>query len=86
VPKLPSYLEDTRHLLAIIEEINAKSTQPAGAIPVVMDITNMYVNIPWDERIIAFEEAIADRENTDIHIYLMQCSLYSYLVLLWEQK
>jgi len=93
VPKLPSYLEDTRHLLAIIEETNAKSTQPAGAIPVVMDITNMYGNIPWDEGLIAFEEAIADRENTDIPTdfimevlkLVLSCNVFEFNAVLFIQ-
>ena len=66
VHKLPSYVEDTRHLLQIFQETNETKRQPAHAIPVVMDITNMYGNIPWEDGNIAFQEAMDQREDLSI--------------------
>ncbi len=64
--KLPSYVEDTRHLLQIFQETNETKRQPAHAIPVVMDITNMYGNIPWEDGNIAFQDAMDQREDLSV--------------------
>jgi peptide-methionine (R)-S-oxide reductase len=63
VPKLPSFIEDTRHMLEFINETNQDGPQPDGAIPVVMDINDMYGSIPWEEGLVAFEEAINDLDG-----------------------
>ena len=54
VTRLPTYLEDTRHLLQLITEENAKGPQPPGTIPVTVDIVGMYTNVLLDEGIRAF--------------------------------
>ena len=41
VPKLESYIEDSRDLLHLVESINKKGSQPEGTIPVTMDINGM---------------------------------------------
>ena len=86
VPKLPSYIEDSRHLLAQIEEINKDGPQPAETIPVTMDISGMYTNIPWDQGMLAFEEAMNKRENQDVPTnflislltLLLSCNLFTF--------
>ena len=49
VKKLESWLEDTRHLLSSISEENDAGPQPHGTIPVTLDISGMYTNVPWQE-------------------------------------
>ena len=66
VPKLESYIEDSRDLLQLIEEVNELGPQPHGAIPVTMDISGMYTNIPWDQGILAFQEAMDARDDTTV--------------------
>jgi hypothetical protein len=98
VPKLPSFIEDTRHMLQIIEDTNKKGPQSPDIIPVVIDVNDMYGSIPWEEGLIAFEEAITDI-NTEYPLiiswrlsrlfWLVTClslegkTIYSALGLLW---
>ena len=56
VKKLPTYLEDTRDLLQIIMEENHRGPQPPGTVPVILDMSGMYTNIPLEERLWAFEQ------------------------------
>ena len=48
VKKLDSWLEDTRHLLQIVSEENAAGPQQPGTIPVTLDISGMYNNVPFN--------------------------------------
>ena len=59
---LESYIEDTRHLLELVQTENTLGPQPKEAIPVTMDISGMYNNIPWDEGMQAFQETMDRRE------------------------
>ena len=63
VPKLESYIEDSCDLLHLVESMNNKGSQPDGTIPVTMDINGMYTNIPWDQGISAFKEAMDKRND-----------------------
>ena len=51
VKHLDSWLEDTRHLLQILTEENTSGPQPTSSIPVTLDISGMYSNVPWDDAI-----------------------------------
>ena len=44
-----------------MEEENSRGPQPGGTIPVTMDISGMYTNIPWQEGTDAFKEAMEQR-------------------------
>ena len=72
VPKLPSFIEDTRHMLQIIEDTNKKGPQKPEAVPVVIDVNDMYGSIPWEEGLIAFEEAITDLDTNIPIDYIME--------------
>ena len=71
VPKLPSFIEDSRHLLQIIHEENSCGPQPLNAIPVTMDINGMYNNIPWDQGILAFKEALDNRDDLSVPTHFL---------------
>ena len=93
VTKLESWLEDTRHLLQNNEEENEKGPQPPGSIPVTLDISGMYTNVPWGEGMIAFKEAMDNREDTSIPtVFLLQllmlvlsCNLFVFDSVLFFQ-
>ena len=63
--KLPSYIQDTPHLLRILNDLNAAGAQPEEAFPVTIDVVGLYPNIPIDEGIEAFTEYISDPEYRD---------------------
>ena len=66
VKKLGSWLEDTRHVLEIIQEENERGPQPTGTIPVTLDISGMYTNVPLEEGLRSFEAAMNMREDQTI--------------------
>ena len=66
VPRLPTYLEDTCHLLQLIQEENARGPQPPGTIPVTLDIIGMYTNVPVDEGLHFFAKLMEDRVDKTI--------------------
>ena len=66
VRKLDSYLEDTRHVLEMIEEENSQGPQPSGTIPVTLDIAGMYTNVPLEQGLLAFQAAMDKREDMTI--------------------
>ena len=59
VRKHDSWLEDTRHLLEIIQEENKRGPQPPGIIPVTLDISSMYTNVPLEEGLTLSDMALA---------------------------
>ena len=61
VKHLESWIEDTRHHLHNIAEENSHGPQPPGTIPVTLDISGMYTNVPWTEGLTAFREAMDKR-------------------------
>ena len=46
VPKIPSYLKDTKHFLQVLGEVG---TLPEGAILVTADVVGLYPHIPHEE-------------------------------------
>jgi hypothetical protein len=65
VPLIPSYLQDTPHLLREIE--NLKTTGlPQGAFPVSIDVVGLYTNIPHNEGIESVERALNTRRNPEV--------------------
>jgi hypothetical protein len=93
VKKLESFIEDTRDHLHIISEENARGPQPAGSIPVTLDISGMYTNVPWGEGQEAFKEALDNRDNqsvpTDFLIQLVMlvlcCNVFVFDSVLFMQ-
>ena len=76
VKKLPSFIEDTPHLLRDIMESNSKGRLPPNAFPVSMDIVALYPSIPWKEGIEALEKASERREDRSVPTdYLMRLML-----------
>ena len=71
VKKLPTYLEDTRHLLQLIQEENQKGPQLPGTVPVTLDITGMYTNVPVDEGLQAFAKKMEQREDKKIPTWFL---------------
>ena len=64
-PKLESHIQDTPHLLRILDTLNNESTQPENAILVTIDVVGLYPNIPQDEGMAAFREHISDPNLRD---------------------
>ena len=65
VPKIPSYIQDTPDLLRHLEQF--KDTKfPKGTFPVSIDVVGLYNNIPNDEGLKAFEDALNTREDKSI--------------------
>jgi hypothetical protein len=59
-------LKETRHLLQIVRDENNVGPQPDSSIPVTLDISGMYSNLPWEEGMKAFEEALNRRDIQQI--------------------
>ena len=59
--KLESHIEDTPHILRILEDLNKNSTQSENSFPVTIDVVGLYPNIPQDEGMSAFEQFISDQ-------------------------
>ena len=93
VPKLDSFIEDSRDLLHLVEGVNEQGPQPHGAIPVTMDISGMYTNIPWDQGILAFEEAMDARDDTTVPtsflitllMLVLSCNVFTFNGVLFLQ-
>ena len=71
-------MQDTQHLLCTLEKCNRVPNLPANAILVSIDVVGLYPNIPQDEGVQAFKEAINDPKYgvskmcTDFLITLLQ--------------
>ena len=66
VKDIPSFIEDTPDLLRFIESENQKGPQPAGCVPVTLDVTALYTNIPIDEGMHYFQEFLDKREDKTV--------------------
>ncbi len=55
VPKLPSYVKDTKHFIQIIEDIG---TLPTNSILVSFDVTSLYTNIPHTDSLQSCAKAL----------------------------
>ena len=71
VKRLPTYLEDTRHLLQLIQEENSKGPQPPGTIPVTLDIVGMYTNVPVEDGLKAFAKRMEEREDKSVPTWFL---------------
>ena len=66
VKQLDSYIEDTPDLLRKINDINESQNIPDDAKPIAIDIKSMYSNIPLQEGLDAFEDALNARTDKSI--------------------
>ena len=71
VKKLNTYLEDTRHLLQLIQEENERGPQAPGTIPVTLDIVGMYTNVPIDKGLQAFTKLMEQREDKSVPTWFL---------------
>lgn len=62
VPKLKSFVKDSKHLIRKIEDINAKGPLPEGSSLFTIDVVAMYPSIPKDLGLKAAKEALNQRE------------------------
>ena len=72
---------------------NRAGPQPEGTIPVTLDVSAMYSNVPWQEGMDAFEEALNRRDNQDVPTsFLMKlvwivltCNLFVFNAVMFLQ-
>ena len=61
-----SYLQDTPHLLRVIDKINKGTKLPNNTILATTDIVGAYQNIPQDDGIECLREVLETRKTKDI--------------------
>ena len=61
-----SYLQDTPHLLRIIEKMNKGPRLPENAMAVSLDVIGAYQNIPQEDGLDWPHEALEERPSKDI--------------------
>ena len=66
VKSLDSFIEDTPDVLRSLNNINDNETLPPEAKPISLDLKSMYTNIPIEEGIEAFREALDKRNDKTI--------------------
>ena len=80
VPKIESYIQDTPDFLRKLEEINDMNIIDSSTFPVSLDVKGLYLNIPQEEGIECFQDALNTRTNqtipTEYLIKLLRIVLY----------
>ena len=61
-----SYLQDTPHILRIIEKVNQGPKLPLNAILVTTDAIGLYLNIPQEDGSSCLEEALNERQDQSV--------------------
>ena len=95
--KIESYVEDTPHLLRIIEQENQSECQPIGAFPVSVDVSALYTSIPAggpDGGMAAFEKCMDQRADKTVPTWYLMALLQVVLLgnifefngAYWRQK
>jgi hypothetical protein len=65
VPEIPSFLQDTPHLLRELEIL--KTTRiPPNSFPISVDVVGLYTNIPHNEGIESLKSALNKRKNREV--------------------
>ena len=64
--KHKSYLQDTPHLLRVLDKINRGPKLPPNTILATVDIISAYQNIPQDDGIQCLEEALENRQIKEV--------------------
>lgn len=62
---MDSFIQDTPHLLRMLQDINSTTTLPADTFLVSIDVVGLYPNIPQNEGIAAFKKVIGDSKFRD---------------------
>lgn len=63
VREIPSFIEDTPDLLRFLDSENRKGPLPAGCVPVTLDVSALYTNIPIEEGMHYFQEFLDRRKD-----------------------
>ena len=63
VKEIPSFIEDTPDLLRFLDSENRKGPLPAGCVPVTLDVSALYTNIPIEEGMHYFQEFLDRRKD-----------------------
>ena len=66
VKDLKSYWQDTPDMLRCFNSENEKGPQPPGSIPVTLDVSSLYTNIPLKQGIEIFEAFLNNRTDKSI--------------------
>jgi len=95
VRKIPSFLEDTPHLLRCFAELQTQYEYiPSDVIPVTLDVVGLYTNIPSDEGIAKFRAALDTRENQSVSTeflitlltLILKCNVFEFDGSLYIQE
>jgi hypothetical protein len=70
VPTIPSFLQDTPHLLREIETLKGTNIPP-NTFPVSIDVVGLYTNIPHEEGIKSLKKALNTRTNQEVPTSLL---------------
>ena len=89
VPTTPSYIKDSSHIIALLEQTHV----PPDALLVTIDVTSLYTNIPQDEGTDACLEAIGLAEASHIPLsvllelfnIVLKCNVYSFDNSIYQQ-
>jgi hypothetical protein len=65
VPEIPSYLQDTPHLLRELETLKTTNIPP-NSFPISVEVVGLYTNIPHEESIESLRIALNKRKNVDV--------------------
>ena len=79
--------------MQIVRDENNVRPQPDSSIPVTLDISGMYSNVPWEEGMQAFEEALNRRDTQQIPtayllslvMLVLSCNLFVFDSVLFLQ-
>ena len=65
VPLIPSFLQDTPHLLRELELLKTKGL-PQGTFPVSIDVVGLYTNIPHNEGVDSVKRVLNTRKDPEV--------------------
>ena len=76
-----------------IAEENSEGPQPNGTIPVTLDISGMYTNVPWTQGLAAFRESMESRDTKSVStefllgllMLVLSCNVFLFDGLLFMQ-
>ena len=96
VPMPESYWQDTPHALRDLKEENNKGPQPGNAILVTADVVGLYTNIPQDQGMQVFREALnSSRFRPEpklpteflmtLLMFVLTCNLFIFNSSFWLQ-
>ena len=89
VPTTPSYIKDSSHIIALLEQTHV----PPDALLVTIDVTSLYTNIPQDEGTGACLESIKLAEAShippsvllELFNIILKCNVFSFDNSIYQQ-